>query len=155
MDRELNKFHLSKFHTPRIIGDTNYWSHDSSAADADVADRVQARALYVHVIFPGRNYDHRELQFRKRHGGCEIEEGIHNADSKSERQDILLVLPAVTHPVHTARRAGQRTIYVYVHENRKQRFPTRPHSHRLRCTVCVYGRYAIEVTIKKVEIANY
>ena len=55
-------------------------------------------------------YDHRarELEFRKRYGGCEIEEGIHDATSKRKGQDILSVLPAVTCPVQTARRAGQR-----------------------------------------------
>ena len=80
----------------------------------DVADRVQACTLYVHDIFPGRNFDHRELEFRKRHGGCEIEEGIHDADSKSKGQDILSVLPAITSLVHmhTACRVGQRTIYM-------------------------------------------
>ena len=42
------------------------------------------------------------------------------------------VLSAVTRPVHTARRAGQRT------KNREQRFPTRRHGHGIQ--------YAIELT---------
>ena len=55
-------------------------------------------------------YDHHARE-RKRHEGCEIEEGIHDAASKSEGQDILSVLPAVMRQVQTARRAGHHTMY--------------------------------------------
>ena len=97
-----------------------------SAVDVDVADRVQAHALYVHVIFPGRNYDHRELEFIKRHGGCEIEEGIHDAASKSEGQDIVTCCYAPGPHCTQSRTA---------HENCEQHFPTRPHPPWPRCTV--------------------
>ena len=72
--------------------------HDGrDAVVVDVADCAQAHALYM-LYF---HYDHRarELEFRKRHGGCEIEEGIHDGASKSKGQDIVSVLPAVTCPV--------------------------------------------------------
>ena len=42
-----------------------------------------------------------------------------------------------------------------VHENCEQRFPTRPHPPWPRWMVRAYDRYAIEVTIKEVEIVNY
>ena len=96
-------FSLSNNYTviPRFIGDTT--------VDVDVADHAQARTLYMHAQMRITRtrvlgcYDHRGLEFRKRHGGCEIEEGIHDATSKSKGQDILSVLPAAMHPVHTAR----------------------------------------------------
>ena len=42
MDRELNKFYLSKFQYHELLETQNYWSHESSTVDVDVVDRVHS-----------------------------------------------------------------------------------------------------------------
>ena len=97
-------------------------------------------------------YDHRELEFRKRPEGYDIEVGTHDAASKSKGQDTLSVLPAVTCPVHTARRAGKCTIYLKnANSAFQQDFICNGHGAR---TVCVYGQYVIELTVKEVKITK-
>ena len=107
MDRELS--------TSQNFNTANYWRHDGrDVVDVDVADRTQACTLYI-LYFQAETTILMHVSSNSntmRYGGCEIEEGIHDGASKSKGQDILSVLPAVTHPVQTAHGAGQHTIYM-------------------------------------------
>ena len=83
--------------------------------DVDVADRAQARALYMLyfqaetmiIVSSNSESDTEDVRLRK----------VHDVTSKSKGRDMLSlfsVLPAGTRSVHTARRAGQRN------DNRKK-----------------------------------
>ena len=65
---------------PGIIGDTNYWSHDGrctlDGVGVDVADRVQARTLYM-LYFQAETTIIVSSNSESDTEGCEIEEGIH------------------------------------------------------------------------------
>ena len=56
---------------PRIIGDMNYWSHESSAVDVDVADRTHsAYMLYFQaettiIVSSNSESDTKEVRSRK------------------------------------------------------------------------------------------
>ena len=76
---------------------------------------------------------------------------MHDAASKSEGRHSFCVTCCYAPGPHCTQ---SRTAHD-IHENREQRFPTRHHPPWPRCMVRAYGRNSIEVTIKKVEIANY
>ena len=138
MDRELNKFHLS---IPRIIGDTNYWSHDGSTVDVDIADHVQACALYMlyfqaeTVIIVSANSQSDTVDVRSRK--------VYTTPLARVKGKTFFCCYA--HGPHCMQ---SRTVHdIHAHENREQRFPTRPHLPWPQCAVRAYGRYAIEVMI--------
>ena len=128
--RKINFFMDHEFH----LNTANYWSHDSRCGRCG-RGRSRTSAHTLHVIFPGWNCDHRELEFRKWHGGCGIEEGIRDTAVKSKGQDILSVLPAVTRPIHTASRAGQCMICMITANSAFQHNLIR-HGHGIRYVNC-------------------
>ena len=135
MDHELNKFHLSKIQyrkllETRIIRVTTVDAVDVDVADHAQADHAQARALYMLyfqaettiIMSLNSESDMEDVRSRKVY-----------TTLLARAKGILSVLPAVTRPVHTARRAGQHTIYMKTVNSAFQHDLIR-HGHGMRYT---------------------